>query len=304
LVAPLQHLRSVRGDEPCYRFDLLLTRLQVELLRGGPDSSRFSDFRSRVQEVVEQLPRNLEPVKACAGSIRKVRDGDFWASVDFPSLEALRRELRGILRFWKSPPAGSVTTPVFDVEDSDVSGETYVPRLEGFDLIEYRRRVGAVLDAHFATNPVLQAIRAGQAVREDELEELVRLVLEIDDKANIRYLAGHDPKARRSLLAVFRGLVGLDEAAIEAAFSGFVRAHPGLTSRQLRFLQVLQNHIAQNGGIELERLYEPPFTTLDAESVDGIFPEPQAVDDLLAILVLFEPGRAAAFDAAAPRKAS
>jgi type I restriction enzyme R subunit len=61
----------------------------------------------------------------------------------------------------------------------------------------------------------------------------------------------------------------------------------------------LQNHIAQNGGIELERLYEPPFTTIHTESVDGVFPEASAVDELLAILSIFEPQRAPAESLAA-----
>jgi len=79
---------------------------------------------------------------------------------------------------------------------------------------------------------------------------------------------------------------------VEETFTSFVQKHPRLSSQQLRFLQLLQNHIAQNGGIEIERLYEPPFTTLHAESVDGIFSEAGTVDELLAILSAFEPKRA------------
>jgi len=153
-----------------------------------------------------------------------------------------------------------------------------------------------VLASHLAENATLQRIRAGKPVREEELEALAGLVLKIDDKANVMQLAGHDPAARRSLLTVFRGLVGLDEAAVELAFTEFVRNHPRLSSQQLRFLQVLQNYIAQNGGIEIERLYEPPFTTIHAESVDGIFTEPGAVDELLAILTAFEPKKASPSD--------
>jgi type I restriction enzyme R subunit len=86
--------------------------------------------------------------------------------------------------------------------------------------------------------------------------------------------------------------VGLDPAAVEQAFTDFVHKHPKLSAQQLRFLQVLQNYIAQNGGIELERLYEPPFTTVHAESVDGIFTAPGEVDEILAILSAFEPKKA------------
>ena len=47
--------------------------------------------------------------------------------------------------------------------------------------------------------------------------------------------------------------------------------------------------IAQNGGIEIGRLYEPPFTNIHPESVDGVFTLAGDVDDILAILGTFEP---------------
>jgi hypothetical protein len=202
-------------------------------------------------------------------------------------------ELRGIMKYQQKGPTSRLTPQVFDVADADFSAETYFPRLEGLDLVEYKRRVESVLRDHFAEHATLLSIRAGKRVRDEELEELARLVLQIDDRANVKYLAGHDPQTRRSLLTVFRGLVGLDAEAVEEAFTGFVHKHPRLSAQQLRFLQVLQNYIAQNGGIEIERLYEPPFTTIHAESVDGIFTNPSDVDDLLAIVNAFESKRQA-----------
>ncbi|RKG84411.1 DUF4145 domain-containing protein [Corallococcus sp. CA049B] len=294
--APLQHLRNIRGDEAAYRFDLLMTRLEIELVRGGPDAPRVQDLRARVREAVELLAKNQNPVKACAESIKQVQSKEFWASVEVHHLEGLRRELRGIMKYQQFSPTTRVAPQVFDVDDADFSAVTYIPRLEGLDLVEYKRRVETVLRERFAENPVLQRIRAGGAVRDEELEELAKLVLEVDDKANVKHLAGHDPETRRSLLTVFRGLVGLDAAAVEKAFTAFVHKHPRLSSQQLRFLQVLQNHIAQNGGIEIKRLYEPPFTTIHAESVDGVFTEPSDVDELLAILSSFEPELAAPSD--------
>jgi type I restriction enzyme R subunit len=182
-----------------------------------------------------------------------------------------------------------VAPRVFDVADEDFTAETYIPKLEGLDLIEYKQRVRRVIDGHLTDNAVLQRIRLGKAVRDEDLEELARLVLQIDDKANVKHLAGREPETRRSLLTVFRSLVGLDPAAVEQAFTEFVHKHPRLSSQQLRFLQVLQNYIAQNGGIDLERLYEPPFTTVHAESVDGVFTSKDQVDEILFILEAFRP---------------
>jgi type I restriction enzyme, R subunit len=193
------------------------------------------------------------------------------------------------MKYQQRPTTTRLSPQVFDVPDGAHVAQAYIPRLEGLDLIEYKRRVESVLREHFTENPTLQRIRTGKVVREEELEELAALVLRIDDKANVKHLAGRDPQVKRSLLDVFRGLVGLDPAAVEQAFTGFVHDHPHLSSQQLRFLQTLQNYIAQNGGIEISRLYEPPFTTIHAESVDGIFQDSGDVDALLAIISIFEP---------------
>ncbi|MBK6938735.1 MAG: DEAD/DEAH box helicase family protein [Planctomycetes bacterium] len=294
IVAPLQHLRSIRGDEDAYRFDLLVTRLQIELLKGGPRAPKVQDLKGRVEEAVELLGKNLQPVKAKADAIKKVRDKGFWCDVEVQHLEGLRNELRSVMKYQQLPTTTRVAPQVFDVTDDGHVVQAYFPKLEGLDLIEYRTRVEKVLKEHFANNPVLQRIRAGHAVQEAELENLARLVLQVDDKANVTHLAGSDPSMRRSLLSVFRGLVGLEAEAVEKSFTAFVHKHPRLSSQQLRFLQVLQNYIAQNGGIELQRLYEPPFTTLHAESVDGIFNDKEDVDELLAILSVFETKRASA----------
>jgi type I restriction enzyme R subunit len=293
IAAPLQHLRSIRGEEDAYRFDHLITRLQVELQRGGANGPRVQDLRGRVEEAVELLAKNQNPVKAKADAIKQVRSKEFWDSVQVHHLEGIRRELRGVMKYQQMTPTTRVAPQLFDVSDAEFSAQTYIPRLEGLDLVEYKRRVESVLREHFAEHPVLARVRAGESVREDELEQLARLVLQVDDKANVRHLAGHDPETRRSLLTVFRALVGLDAQAVDQAFTAFVHQHPRLSAQQLRFLQVLQNYIAQNGGIEIERLYEPPFTTIHTESLDGVFTDPRDVDHLLEIVNKFEPKRQA-----------
>lgn len=53
---------------------------------------------------------------------------------------------------------------------------------------------------------------------------------------------------------------------------------------QRGFLELLKSHIATYGAIEIERLWESPFTTLHAEGIDGIFPDSAQVDSLLDLL--------------------
>jgi type I restriction enzyme, R subunit len=287
IAAPLMQWRNIRGDEDAYRFDLLVARLEETLLKGSP---RVADFRAMVEAEVALLMRNQNPVKAKATAIKSVENKEFWARVTVPQLEEIRTELRGIMKFQQQAPSGRLLPKVYDVSEEDVVGVDRTPKLDGLDLVEYRHRVETVLRHHFMTNPTLERIRAGKAVNEEELEALAKLVLTVDDKANVKHLVQSETK--QSLLDVLRGLVGLDPEAVDTAFTAFVHKHPQLSSQQLRFLQLLKNHIAQNGGIELERLYEPPFTTVHASGIDGVFTEKGQVDEILVILEAFQPRKA------------
>jgi type I restriction enzyme R subunit len=287
IAAPLMQWRKIRNDEDAYRFDLLVTRLEVEVLKASP---RVADLKAEVEAEVALLMKNQNPVKAKADTIRAVQSREFWAGVTVAGLEEVRTELRGIMKYQAQANPPRISVKVYDVAEPVASGWDRTPKIDGLDLVEYRHRVEKVLREHLTNDPTLQRIRAGKPVRDEDLEGLTRLVLEIDDKANIKHLI--QPETRQSLLDVLRGLVGLDPEAVDAAFTGFVHKHPRLSSQQMRFLQMLKNHIAQNGGIEIERLYEPPFTVLNANGIDGVFTEPGQVDEILVILEAFQPRRA------------
>ena len=281
-------MRNIRGDEDAYRFDLLITQLEEAVLKGSP---RAADLKADVEAEVALLMKNQNPVKAKAAAIQSVQSKEFWASVTVPKLEDIRTELRGIMKYQAQTNPARLAPKVYDVVDEDVVGVDRTPKLDGLELIEYRHRVETVLRQHFMTDPTLQRIRAGKAVREDELETLAKLILQVDDKANLKHLV--QPAMKQSLADVLRGLVGLDAEAVDAAFTGFVHKHAHLTSQQLRFLALLKNHITQNGAVEVDRLYEPPFTTLHASGFDGVFTEKGQVDELLVILQAFQPRKAA-----------
>lgn len=283
IAAPLMHWRNIRGEEDAYRFDLLMTRLEDALARR---SGAFDDLRARVEAEVALLMKNQNPVKAKAATIQAVTGSGFWPTATVEQLETVRTELRGIMRYQQAPNPGSVGPRVIDVPDADVTAEDYVPKMTELELIEYKRRVRAVIDEHFATHPTLQRIRAGQSVRDEDLDALAKLVLTVDNRANLRHLV--QPDTKQSLLDVLRGLVGRDPEEVRTAFERFTHAHPELSSQQLRFLQMLQQHIAQNGGVAIERLYDAPFTSVHADGPDGVFTSKTQLDELLALLAQFE----------------
>ena len=79
-----------------------------------------------------------------------------------------------------------------------------------------------------------------------------------------------------------RSLAGLDREAATAAFDRYL-SDTSFSTNQLRFIQLIVEHLTANGVMEVARLYESPFTDNAPQGPDMIFTEDQ-VDDLVAIL--------------------
>lgn len=284
-IAPLMQWRSIAGETDAYKFDLLMCRLETECLQGTP---RFEDFKADLLNQLTQLSMHLNQVRAKADIIAKVRGTAFWDDVSVADLEAVRQELRGIMKYRAT--GGTIPLPpkVLDVVDHKelVEEQDYKPRLDGLDLAQYRNRVESVLRKLFDKNDVLQRIKAGQEVSEEDLQSLVSLVLTQEPDLNLSDLVDYYPETAGHLDLAIRSIIGLDPETVKQRFNAFVQKHTTMNSMQLRFMQMLQNHIAKHGSIEIERLYEEPFTTLSAEGVDGIFGE-EEINDLLEIIGAF-----------------
>ena len=97
-----------------------------------------------------------------------------------------------------------------------------------------------------------------------------------------------NPTTAGHLDLAIRRVIGLDGDAVEQRFEAFAHEHPALNARQVRFLSLLKSLIASAGAIELERLYEPPFTTLDPDGIDGLFEDETQIDELLGLIASFE----------------
>jgi type I restriction enzyme R subunit len=153
----------------------------------------------------------------------------------------------------------------------------------------YQQIVEAELKRHFDTNPTLQKIRAGEAVSEADIQALVSLVLIQSSNASREVLEEFFSETALPLDFAIRSIVGLDPESVAMRFAEFARRHPMLTAKQTRFLGLLQNHIARFGSVTLDRLYEQPFTVVDADGLDGVFEKPEEIDDLLDMLSIYEP---------------
>ena len=293
-IAPLMQWRNITGHLPAYECDLICCRLQTALVKG---SSRFDDLRDELVARVADLQINLNPVKEKVAAIDRVKSGAFWTAPTVASIEEARRELRGIMKYRGRTSGGTPLPPkVLDViEDENlVERKQYRPKLAGLELIEYRNRVQGVLTQLIDTTPPLQKIKAGQPVSKEELDKLTAIVLAQEPDLDLTDLLEYYPETAGNLAVAIRSIIGLNAELVNDRFTAFAQQHK-LNSTQLRFLDLLKNYIRDFGAIELDQLYETPFTSLDKDGLDGVFPDEQQAEEIIALVESFSisPGGAA-----------
>ena len=282
-IAPLMQWRECHGKEAALRFDLLITRLISARLSGSADAE---GLRDQVIDQVSDLPINLKPVQEKLPFIQKAKQTAFYKTATIDDLETLRQELRGVMRYRKSSSTERAKPLFLNVaeDESEYHVEAHKVKLVGMDLAAYRTRVQSVLEGLFEKSAVLKKIRAGEPVAEADLEELISDVLLQDPDLRLEDLLEHYPNKSQSLALAIRRIVGMDAAKVDERLRSFVQQYPGLNANQIRFLELLKAHISTYGAIELEKLWETPFTTLHTEGIDGVFTDSAQVDALLDLL--------------------
>lgn len=287
-IAPLMQWRDIRGKSEAYNFDLLISKVQNAALQ---QSSEVADLKIDVLEKLATLQMHHNPVRERAEVIKRIKSDAFWESPTFSDLEAVRQPLREIMQYRDVRVSGLPGPKVIDVtEDLGlVQTSRRSTSLKTVDMKAYELMVEAELRKHFETDPTLQKIRQGEPVDRNDLNAIISLVLTQNPTISREALEEFFASTTYPLDITIRAMVGLDEELVKSRFSAFALKHPELSAKQTRFLALLQNHIIKFGFITIDKLYDQPFTVVDADGPEGIFEKSEDIDDLMSVVNLFAP---------------
>ena len=113
-------------------------------------------------------------------------------------------------------------------------------------------------------------------------QEFIRII-DSQNGIDVSYTAAQALLFAHVLAEAIRHIVGLDSVQADQHFRQFVQDQPSIGATQIRFLDMLKNHIKKYEANEIDRLYEAPFTIIDHDAIDGVFKDDQ-VDDLPEII--------------------
>lgn len=103
-------------------------------------------------------------------------------------------------------------------------------------------------------------------------------------------------RAMSDLPEFVRSLVGLDRKAAQVAFNKAL-AGKTLSAQQIRFVEMIVDHLTASGRMEPELLYAPPFTDSAPNGVSDVF-EMTGVSRIIETIEQFAPRMGKAGDAA------
>jgi type I restriction enzyme R subunit len=285
-VAPLMQWIDIAGHRDAYALDLLLVQTETELVRG---SMKVADLQDALIDRISQLKMNLNPVRERIAAIQQVRSPAFWQTVTVPALETIRTELRGIMQYRQWDPRSGEPRMTDIAEDLDaIHSGTHPGVSDGNNMAVYRERVQSALLHLFTHDATLQKIRRGESVTPADLDALVSLVLTQNPRVDLRTLREFYPATAGSLEDLIRSIAGMEAEAVDQRFATFAGHYP-LNATQTQFLAMLKHEIAEHGAISIDRLYDPPFTSVHSGGLDGVFGEEQQIQELLGIVRTFRP---------------
>ena len=242
-------------EEHAKRFDYLLLSLQLDIAHGDALTERNRDKFTGIAEHL-LTKTNVPRVAEAAETLERYSADMWWEGITILELEAARRELRTLVQFMDR---GSRNAVVMDVKDELVEPEEFALLTEsaGGFRSSVEDRIRDVLEKH-QNELAIQRIRKLKPLTAQDVDSLEGIIATAGEET-VEEL--RDKIDGQSVVGFVRGLIGLDESAVEEAFADLLERSQ-LSAVQMEFLRRIIRVLSKTGSLTMNQLYDEPFNEL------------------------------------------
>ena len=255
-------------NELSRRFDLVILAIQMALISGTEGTKPKSKLMGSARQVSKV---NVPDVVEKMSLLKEVQSEGFWQVVDVYKLEDVRIELRELMKYLQRESKAIFYTNFTDtIEVDHVSDRDIIGIHE--NLEPYRQRVEQFIRSQ-SNHLTIHKLKNNIPITKGELEAVEQMLLEQEDMGTRDQFDTLKKESGFSSFGSFiRSIVGLDIQAANSAFSQFI-AESDLNASQMKFIETIIQYLNKNGFIDKGALYEPPFTYMHLDGIEGVFSE-------------------------------
>lgn len=280
-------LRTIsEKDFKAMRFEKDIVEVSLAQLNQEPE--KFDTLKDGIIETIAELPTSVNIVAKQSELIRQSQTNQYWTPISEDKYDELINKLAPLMRFIESlvVPLGPAR---FNLQDLITQKEfiEFGPQHESVSISRYKELVEEKITELTLTNPILQKLKAGQNISEDEAQQLADELYEEHPNITIELLRRVYNHRKAQLVQFIKHILGIEHLesfpeTVAKTFQDFISAHSYLSSRQLQFLDLLKNYIIERGEIQKRNLIESPFTLLHPDGIRGVF-NPREIDEILIL---------------------
>ena len=252
-------------DEQAKRFDLIVLNLQLAILYNATAQTRLITKIIRIGKNLYKK-KNIPAVNAQLSTIKAIQTNEFWTEISINTLEKVRSNIRGLMKFLDKESQENVYTHFEDeLFHQKITARDVVPVYT--NLQSYRDRVESYVRKN-KNHLTIRKLSTNEPITQAEVEELERLLFDkekLGTREEFILEYGEMPLGK-----FIRSIVGLELSAANQLFADFIQ-ETNLTADQITFIDTIISYLTTNGIIDKSMLFEPPFTDVNDQGITGVF---------------------------------
>lgn len=285
-IAPiLRALSSV--DFKAMRFEKDIVEFSIAKLNS--EEQDIENLKELIVTQIAELPLNIGVVAREKESINRALKNSFWTNPTDSDLKLIIEKVAPLMRYRQRFDGGDEQESL-NLKDVTYKKEMieFGPENELVSVSRYKEMVEAMVQQLADQNPILKKIKSGEAITEQELNELAEMMNEKDPFVTEKLLQRVYGNQHAKFLQFIKHILQVEvvhsfEETVTLAFDEFIKLHNNLSNNQIEFMTVLKKYLIDKGKIEKKDLINPPFTQLHPQGILGVF-SPKEIEEIITVI--------------------
>lgn len=266
--------------------------LEISLVHMLGEIKKFDTLKENIITIVSELPLSVNIVAKHTTFIKQVLTNHYWSTITDAGFDELSNTISPLIKFREQQFQSDSPTKL-NLQDIVKTKEMveFGPNNEAVSITKYREMVEAKIAELTERNPILQKLKSGSAISEEETAQLAEELYEEDLHITESLLRRVYKHQKAKFIQLIKHILGIEilesfDEQVTKAVQEFIINHSYLTTRQIEFLNLLKNYIIERGNIQKRDLIQAPFTIIHPKGIRGIF-SPSEIQDILKLTEQF-----------------